>query len=153
MDIVIKKGPKDSLFEACGNTLKNGKPCQYRKVSGKEFCRRCRDKKRLAEDPVYRELRNSARRRNKRVSQCPKCGSNKAYSSALCAGCRAGGALPWDQVAALYSYQNPQDPLTADEAKRIGDAAMQKMRRALEEEDPMTNVAKALFKLKEDYYG
>lgn len=72
-------------------------------------------------------------------AKCPQCGGQKAYSAMLCLNCRLNGVKPWDEVAMLYSYRNPDDPITKEKAKRVGDAAMQKLRRklaALELGDP-----------------
>lgn len=149
MDSLNKK-TRDSLFEPCGNVLKNGKPCQFRKILGRVLCRRCLDRKRMAEDPTYRQKRNDAR--SPRTSACPFCGNSKAYSAKMCTDCRFGNALPWDQVAVLYSYRNPKDPMTKAEAKKIGDAAMQKIRRCLADpgDSPLSDALEAL---KGDLYG
>lgn len=146
----LTKQMRDSLFEPCGNFLKNGKPCQFRKLAGRVMCRRCLDRKRQAEDPVYRQKRAEAR--NPRTAACPFCGNSMAYSSKMCADCRLGNALPWDQVAVLYSYRNPDDPLTKEDAKKIGDAAMQKIRRCLADpgDSPLSDALEAL---KGDLYG
>ena len=149
------KKTRENLFDSCGNVLKNGKPCQYRKLIGREMCRRCLDKRRLREDPVYRQKRNEAR--GKRLSKCPKCGGTKAYSSAVCHECRNSGGLSWEQVAVLYSYRNPNDPLTTEAAKRIGDAAMQKIRKLLDnpvdDQSTLFELSTALEALKGEYCG
>ena len=102
------------------------------------------------EDPVYRQKR--AESRGRRLAKCPKCNGEMAYSSSICQTCRTGGALTWDEVAALYSYRNPEDPLTGAEAKRIGDAAMQKIRRLIENPNE-SFLSDALIALKEEAYG
>jgi hypothetical protein len=146
----LSKSPKSDLFEPCGNFLKSGKACPKRKLKGRAMCRRCLDRKRLMEDPEYRHKRASARKR--RMAKCPKCNGEMAYSSAVCQDCRTGGARTWEEVAALYSYRNPKDPLTGPEAKRIGDAAMQKMRRLIENPNE-SFLSDALLSLKDDAYG
>lgn len=146
----LSKPPKSDLFEPCGNFLKNGNACPKQKLKGRMMCRRCLDRKRLVEDPVYRQKRADSRGR--RSAKCPKCGGQMAYSSSVCQECRTGGALTWDDVAVLYSYRNPKDPLTGAEAKKIGDSAMQKIRRLIESPNESL-LSDALLSLKADAYG
>jgi len=145
------KTVRDDMYEPCGHIMKkSGLPCANRKLKGREMCRRCIDRRRQAEDPAYRAKRQKGYVRTKK---CPQCGGNMAYSSSIrCQGCRSNHAVPWRDVAVLYSYRNPDDPLTEAQVKGIGDHAMQKIRKLLTQPKD-TPLSAALETLKEDAFG
>lgn len=147
---MFNKTVRDDMYEPCGNILKKSrKECPNRKLKGRKMCRRCLDRKRQAEDPLYRAKRQKGFSRTKR---CPGCGGGMSYSAVKCQGCATNHAVPWNHVAVLYSYRNPDDPLTEAQVKGIGDGAMQKIRKLLATPND-TPLSDALMTLQEDTFG
>ena len=103
------KRPPTRAFEpcACGRS---------RKLAGTAECRRCRFD---ANRPIDRRVRTKG--------ICKTCGWSLRGSA--CARCHHGAAMDWEQVASVYSYRNPDDPMTAKQVKSVSIVAMAKLRR------------------------
>jgi len=105
------KRPPSRAFEPC--------PCgRSRMLAGRDECRLCRFEKKRHK---YERPRKSPK------GTCAACGWNLRGS--VCPKCHHGASMDWEQVAAVYSYRNPDDPIDAKQAKKHAIVAMAKLRR------------------------
>ena len=122
---------RDSHFDKCA--------CGGNKHKGRERCYRCHAKWRYANDPKYKAIKNR-RADNNDKGECPRCGGVRLLKAKLCDDCaqvsiKGDGPIEpqmsYADCAMVYSYLNPDDPITRQHAKTAIQTAMVKIRKAI----------------------
>lgn len=70
-------------------------------------------------------------RHAKRNQPCKKC-HRPLGGGGVCVYCKHGVELDWTAVATIYSYRNPDDPITPQTAKACAERAVRRLRAAID---------------------